>query len=218
MDFKKYILVSSLIYGLNLEAGLKECRDSKPLGKQYNLNLRYISKNIYRVPELLKINVATLPEYLTNKIFVADTKKYRVALQKGLFPDLCLRWISPVVKHGLFANEDISQDQLIGEYLGEIVFFDSMANSDFAFELPVKIANRVLSIDAKNYGNELRFANHSDHPNVRVSFIVVNGQFRLIFVAKKNIKAGQQLFINYGNGYWDTPLAVAQGRKKIKLD
>jgi SET domain-containing protein len=218
MVFKQYIWTGCLFWSLNLVAVLKECHDSRPLGKQYNLNLKYITKNIYKVPELLKINIATMPVYLSNNSYMADTKKYRAALQKVLFPDLCLRWINPVVKHGLFTNEDISQGQLIGEYLGEIVFSDSMTNTDFAFKLPVTIDNRVLSIDAKNYGNELRFANHSDRPNVRANFIVVNGQFRLVFVAKKNIKAGQQLFINYGSDYWHTPLAVAQGRKKIKLD
>ena len=49
-----------------------------------------------------------------------------------------------------------------------------------------------------------RFVNHSDEPNVETKFVFQGNSWHLIYVAKKEIKTGEQLFVNYGSGYWTT--------------
>lgn len=207
----KYSLILFLGFAVNLQSVFKSCRQP-PKDISSQLNVKYTSKNIYRIPDLLKIDISKTPEYLNNQAYKINSKKYTSSLRRELFPDLCVKWINSTVRYGLFANETIAKGQMIGEYVGEIVFFDNMQNTDFSFDLPIKIDGRAISIDARVYGNELRFTNHSDHPNVATSYIVVDGKYRLIFFANSKIKAGQQLFIDYGKPYWSGT------RKKIKLE
>ncbi len=206
------MILSLLVLNLNSNAIFKACvgSDFEHLGK--NAELVYIDQNIYRVPKLLKVDISKTTKYRNNHSYQNDTKKYRQALLRGVFPDLCVRFIGQHVGYGLFANEKIVKGQLIGEYVGEIVFFTSMTNTDYSFEMPIKVDGKTVSIDSRVYGNELRFTNHSDHPNVATNYIVVDGRYRLIFYAKQDILPGQQLFIDYGKAYWTGT------RKKMNLE
>jgi SET domain-containing protein len=72
------------------------------------------------------------------------------------------------------------------------------------------LKNYVFGKDGKEYvafGCGSMF-NHSDKPNVNWSF---NPNNDLLFVANKNIKKGEQLFINYGVHYW-------KNRKQDKIN
>jgi hypothetical protein len=70
-----------------------------------------------------------------------------------------------------------------------------------------------LYIDALNKGNFARFINHSAKPNVIAqlftipsnSYGVTPSPIEIIYTAKKTIKPGEQLLVNYegdGNSYW----------------
>lgn len=181
------------------------------------LGLQFVKESIYRVPQVLRIDAAKAVEYTTNKLYQDGTKKYKLALKKGLMPDLCIKWINKTVGYGLFANEAIQKGQLLGEYVGVIDFASNVKNTDFAFVYPLKIDGKQLSLDCRHYSNALRFANHSDQSNTNTQYIVVDGRFRLIFFARVDIKAGQQIFINYGANYWWTDDKANVGRKKLNL-
>ncbi|MGE3386751.1 MAG: SET domain-containing protein-lysine N-methyltransferase [Bdellovibrionales bacterium] len=61
----------------------------------------------------------------------------------------------------------------------------------------------LYAIDAKLEGNETRFINHSSHAaNSVYIFIFHNLRWRVLVVASKTIKAGEQVLSDYGKTYW----------------
>lgn len=101
--------------------------------------------------------------------------------------------------HGLFAGEDIPANQFIIEYLGEVIGnaqfkkrYEQTTDGKYYF---LDLGHNTI-IDAKNYGNESRFANHSCEPNaVADKWIVYTqdeehvrvGLFSLRDISKVNI-------------------------------
>ncbi|GIY63172.1 histone-lysine N-methyltransferase SETD2 [Caerostris extrusa] len=52
-------------------------------------------------------------------------------------------------------------------------------------------------LDAANKGNLSRFMNHSCDPNCETQKWTVNGNLRIGFFAKRDIKAGEELTFDY---------------------
>jgi uncharacterized protein len=101
---------------------------------------------------------------------------------------------SRIAGQGLFAAQDIRQGTSIIQYLGEKI---SKAESHtrlaqgnaYIFEL-----NERYDIDGKGRSNTARYINHSCDPNC-----LVEKTTRTIWIiARRNIKAGEELSYNYG--------------------
>ncbi|CAJ0885362.1 14755_t:CDS:2, partial [Entrophospora sp. SA101] len=59
-------------------------------------------------------------------------------------------------------------------------------------------------IDAKHFGNYMRFANHKDkNQNGGQQYVMHNGIWHVLYLAQAHIKANEQIFVNYGPGYWE---------------
>jgi hypothetical protein len=114
---------------------------------------------------------------------------------------------SNVAGWGLFAVTPIEKDDLISEYVGEIisieeterrgVVYDAI-NHNFLFEL-----NEESTIDATRKGNKIRFANHAEgnHANCQPRQMKVIGDDRVGIYAKKSIAAGEELLFDYGKSF-----------------
>ena len=60
--------------------------------------------------------------------------------------------------------------------------------------------------DAALYGNLSRYINHASESdkrgcNIMPKILYVNGEFRIKFTAMRDIKAGEELFFNYGENF-----------------
>ncbi|KFA63021.1 hypothetical protein S40285_07252 [Stachybotrys chlorohalonatus IBT 40285] len=121
------------------------------------------------------------------------------------------------VGYGLFTAEDIAQDEFIVEYVGELIthdegvrrearrgdVFDEESTVSYLFTL---LENEGIWVDAAVYGNLSRYINHATENekrgcNISPRILYVNGEYRIKFTAMRDIKAGEELFFNYGKEF-----------------
>ncbi|POR32761.1 Histone-lysine N-methyltransferase EZH2 [Tolypocladium paradoxum] len=121
------------------------------------------------------------------------------------------------VGYGLFTAEDITQDDFVIEYVGELIthdegvrrearrgdVFDEDSNISYVFTL---LENEGIWVDAAIYGNLSRYINHASENdkrgcNVTPRILYVNGEYRIKFTAMRDIQAGEELFFNYGENF-----------------
>jgi len=119
--------------------------------------------------------------------------------------------------YGLFTAEDIGADEFVIEYMGELIthdegvrrearrgnVFNQESNASYLFTL---LENDGIWVDAAIYGNLSRYINHAgEHDkrgcNITPKILYVNGDFRIKFTATRDIKAGEELFFNYGENF-----------------
>ena len=109
---------------------------------------------------------------------------------------------------GAFAKVTIPKGMRIGEYNGKVLGFDdykTLSDKSYIFEVIKKFEKKyyLFYIDAKS-GDELRFVNGAYSKEQKKNINVESYQYaeRVFFKAKKTIKKGQELIIDYGNNYW----------------
>jgi SET domain-containing protein len=106
---------------------------------------------------------------------------------------------SGVHGNGVFAVQNLAEGEVLIEYVGQIISWKealrrhphdpSDPNHTFYFHID---ENRV--IDAKYGGNSSRWINHSCAPNCEAD----EDEGRVFIKALRNIKAGEELFYDYG--------------------
>lgn len=122
------------------------------------------------------------------------------------------------VGYGLFTAQDIAQDAFVIEYVGELIshdegvrrearrgdIFNDGASISYLFTL---LEHDGIWVDAAIYGNLSRYINHAPPGgemrgcNITPKILYVNGEFRIKFTALRDIKAGEELFFNYGDEF-----------------
>lgn len=120
--------------------------------------------------------------------------------------DVSIRLIDTAIGFGVFANRDLKEGELVGEYAGLVARSDSVSERTYCYEYPpLKSGNEVipLTIDARTMGNQTRFINHAIQEVITHAFEFFNGHWRVVFSLNCDVFEGQQLLMNYGTGYWD---------------
>lgn len=97
---------------------------------------------------------------------------------------------------GLFAMEDIKKGACIIEYIGNILTKkqEEDSNSLYLFD-----AGGGVTIDGAPRWNTARYINHSCRPNAEIDIY----KHRVFVMAKKNIKAGEEIGYDYDKDYWE---------------
>ena len=133
--------------------------------------------------------------------------------------------ISPIAGWGLFANEFIKKDSLIGEYKGELITdeivnkrdkFREYENCTYMFKL-----DDEYTIDSRKMGNMLRYANHSKvNSNSYTKIVFSEGQRKIVLIAKRDIYNGEEILFDYdGQGILGKQFSWINDEKKIqKID
>lgn len=167
--------------------------------------------------ESLKRIIKNCPYLLRSARLAADnyawTNRYREELMQGQLAPIEIKWINPFLRYGIFAFVDIPQGAYVGEYTGLVAAMDrgETGDNDYCLHYPTRFWSwHYYVVDALEEGNEMRFVNHSDLPNLQPLCLVDRCLLRLVFVAKKDIVQGEQLTFNYGPDYW-------QRRQKMEM-
>lgn len=97
---------------------------------------------------------------------------------------------------GCFATREIGKDELIDHYRGQKVDNKTADERDnrYMFEI-----NSRWTIDGSNRRNLARYFNHSCRPNAESD---VKGH-KVIIVARRKIKPGEEITYDYGKDYFD---------------
>ncbi|KAK7697495.1 Histone-lysine N-methyltransferase ehmt1 [Diaporthe eres] len=106
-----------------------------------------------------------------------------------------------VMGKGVFANQTIPSESIIGEYLGRLHPPKSLPVHDrYVFVIP-----EIGEVTANQFGNLTRFVNHHCDPNVTARVGMYGKRQVVLYVANREIKAGEQLFVDYGSVYFSLP-------------
>lgn len=108
---------------------------------------------------------------------------------------------------GLFAAQPLSEGVYLGDYTGEVLtheqYLERYPAEDARYVLA---ANTDYNIDASDpkTSSMLRFLNHSAQPNCYydVQRIRRQREKRVRFFTLRDVRAGEELFFNYGEQYW----------------
>lgn len=113
----------------------------------------------------------------------------------------------PAAGNGLFTSRNIEKGELIIEYTGDVTTWEEVRHD--ANNLYIYFVNDNYVINAKEHPEAVaRYANDA-HGLTRVSGLHNNSRFvniegRIFIKAAKHIKAGSEIFVDYGKSYWDT--------------
>lgn len=102
---------------------------------------------------------------------------------------------------GVFANQTIPSESIIGEYLGRLHPPKSLPVHDrYVFVIP-----GIGEVTANQFGNITRFVNHHCDPNVTARLGMYGKRQVVLYAANREIRAGEQLFVDYGSVYFSLP-------------
>ena len=131
-------------------------------------------------------------------------------VKKGKFEpgDFDLRVKKSLTGLGLFTFSDIKKGQCIIEYKGPTLTKqeEEDSNSLYLFEV-----TKTKTIDGATRANTARYINHSCRPNSEIDII----KERVYVMAKRNIKAGEELNYDYDTDYYEAYIKP-KGCKCIK--
>ena len=126
--------------------------------------------------------------------------------------DVYVRWVNDAMGYGCFANKHFEAYEPISLYAGNLVVEGE--NTDYMWEyskLAVTTTKEggeqiLLGIDGLFAGNQMRFVNHNSLSmlNVDQYYIPVDGMWYCLYVASKSIEPHEQLFVSYGEHYWES--------------
>lgn len=101
---------------------------------------------------------------------------------------------------GVFATQLIRAGGWLDDYVGELMPFDCWFPDDlYAFDIP-----GIARCTSQQYGNWTRFVNHHCTPNVQANDWMVGQRVVMVFRANRDIRPGEQLFIQYGRQYFES--------------
>lgn len=161
-------------------------------------NYKFFKQVIANRPYLLRSRLATENWELA--------EKYQTELSTGFVAEVIIQWVDDAIGYGIFANADFAKGTYIGEYTGlvkRLYRFHSKTN-EFCLHYPTKFWSlKYFAVDALNEGNELRFINHSNDPNLDPKCLVDRGILHQVFITNRHIKKGEELLFNYGKDFWN---------------
>jgi SET domain-containing protein len=137
-----------------------------------------------------------------------NAKNYGKLIAQGYEAPWYLQYIDEQIGHGAFADDDIEEGQMIGEYTGivteryQLRDFDSSYGWSLIAPEYQRDSQRFLFVDARRAGNFTRFINHSNYPNIKAITIYSHDEWHMVYIAARLIKKGEQLLVDYGIGYW----------------
>lgn len=129
---------------------------------------------------------------------------YREKILAGATAPVAVEFVSDAIGHGLFAKADLPAYAYVGVYTGILRRLPLLTRSnDYCFSYPTGTWSlRPLTVDAQDFGNEIRFINHGSQPNCEAFGVPVDDTVQVLVRTCRFVSAGDQLTMDYGPHYW----------------
>ncbi|KAJ4994119.1 SET domain-containing protein [Stagonosporopsis vannaccii] len=114
-----------------------------------------------------------------------------------------LRWAGDDKGIGTYARRAIKKGTVLGEYVGELTP-DVDSDSTYLFNVNNDLDVPVALIDSLRMGNWVRYINHSCDSSTDFERARIGEEIRFIVKATKRIRVGEEVTVNYGDGFWKT--------------
>lgn len=106
---------------------------------------------------------------------------------------------------GIRVLQPIRKDQLLAEYVGDIVPEDCHVDDTYSFSFtPHDGTPSTATITAQENGNWTRFVNHSCDAHAVFVNKVIGKKHRIMLMSIRDIEMFEELTVDYGNIYWAT--------------
>lgn len=181
----------------------------------------YISKPIFRKKDQEKFkrlwNEHKHLYYEEGDAFSRKAKKMLSKVRKEgddfLLENIEIKFINDVIGFGAFAKKDLPKGTILGEYVGMIKCLSPKEDEElsdkngYLFEFTEIEELEDFVLDAKTYGNFIRFLNHArkrtKKENVEALMFCDKEAPHVLYVTKRAVKKGEELRLDYGEDtYW----------------
>lgn len=142
-----------------------------------------------------------------------DYEYYRDQIWKGTVADITIGWIDDALGYGLYANQNLPKGAFIAAYTGVVRPVNPYRydHNPYCLHYPTRFwSYEIFVIDAGIGGNESRFANHSDFPNMNLECLYDRGLLFFFLRANQPICKGMHLTFNYGEYFWRERVKVPE--------
>jgi len=123
---------------------------------------------------------------------------------------------------GLFARENIGADEMVIEYVGQVVrpvisdvrekrYEKQGIGSSYLFRI-----DQDYVVDATKLGNLARFINHSCDPNCYAKIITIDGEKKIVIYSKQPIAYGEEITYDYKFPIEDEKILCLCGSKNCR--
>lgn len=159
-----------------------------------------------------KLSRRDLPPTMDADALYQESNDFQSSDHQASLEQYELRYINSKVGFGVFARKDIKKGTLIAQYCGKYMPH-KIAYQNYSYQ-PGKENGFNLMLDAQLYGNISRFINHAPEPDTDThenSYLCANliaenhilyGNRRIMLIADRDIKQGEQLLSYYGEDYF----------------
>ncbi|ORY02428.1 SET domain-containing protein [Basidiobolus meristosporus CBS 931.73] len=123
---------------------------------------------------------------------------------------------SPIHDWGLFAMEKIEANDMVIEYIGEIIRQKVADHREKIYERSGIGSSYLFRVDEDTMGNIARFINHCCTPNCNAKVISVDGQKKIVIYAKRDIEEGEEITYDYKFPIEDDKIPCLCGSKHCR--
>lgn len=191
--------IKVLKQGEHILTSMDPARMLQEMGVAYSPTLRFSDLATFlsvveKAPLLLGHEASNLGETHRDKVMAGWVAKNSIV------------WIDSVWRYGLRSSHALRAGDFVGAYTGVLrrVLRSYPLLNAYCVHYPTRyFSNEYYVIDARFYGNELRYINHSDTPNLSARWAYDRGLLHLLFFAIKDVPRCSFMSIDYGEDFWN---------------
>ena len=176
---------------------------------QTRFGVKYCSHLLFRDYAFLRRVIAECPLLLKLGPRAEEARNKGLYFSRHLFSgvvgNVFIAWVSREIGYGLFAASPLAKGSYIGEFVGLVrrLYRLHPDPNPYCFHYPTRFCSlRYMVIDALQTGNETRFINHGNRPNLSPLWVVNRNLLHLLFFANTDIAEGSELTYDYGPDFW----------------